>query len=180
MIKKVIPFVHSIVKENITENDCVIDMTMGNGNDTLFLSQLSKKVYAFDIQEEAIKATEKLLDKNKVNNVVLVHDSHINVLNYINEQVSIVVFNLGYLPGGDKSISTTYKDTIKAIENVLSILKQNGFIILTVYPGHKEGKIESDHLLDYVHSFSSKDYNVITYQFINKNNSPYNIIIEKN
>ena len=49
------------ILQHLKEGDVAVDFTMGNGNDTLFLSKTvgeSGKVYAFDIQEAALTSTE--------------------------------------------------------------------------------------------------------------------------
>lgn len=180
MIEKVIPFSHRLIKSTVTDEDITLDMTMGKGNDTLLLAQLSKHVYAFDIQEQALHITNDLLSKHNISNVTLIKDSHINVLDYYKGDIKCAVFNLGYLPGGDKSITTKHEDTIHAIESLLPLLVNEGLIIITVYPGHKSGDIESTILEKFIVTLDSKEYNVVTYKFVNKNKSPYNIIIEKN
>ncbi|MCW1009284.1 class I SAM-dependent methyltransferase, partial [Streptococcus anginosus] len=76
-----------------------------NGYDTLFLAQLAKKVYAFDIQEQAIKQTAKRLAEAKVDNVELFLTGHENVGQYI-KSTKAAIFNLGYLPSADKSVIT--------------------------------------------------------------------------
>ena len=178
MLERIIPFSHKKIKEYLNDNSITIDMTMGNGNDTLFLSSLSSFVYAFDIQEMALKNTEKLLKDNNVENVQLIMDSHINVKEYV-KNADCAVFNLGYLPGSDQTVTTKKEDTIKAINELLDIINPKGLIAITVYIGHEQGNIESEALLEYLTTLSSKRYNVLKYQFINKKNSPYNIFIEK-
>ena len=180
MIQKIIPFAHQLIQQHIHKDDIVFDMTMGNGLDTLFLSKLAKHVYAFDIQEKALKNTSSLLEKNGILNVTLIQDSHEFASKHYDGELGVIVFNLGYLPGGDKSISTNPEKTIKAIDTALPLLKVGGIMCITVYPGHKFGKIESELLLKYVTTLHSGQFNVLTYSFINKKNSPYNILIEKN
>lgn len=118
---KIIPFAHKVLKEIVDNKSVCIDMTCGNGFDTVFLASISGKVYAFDIQDEAIKNTK---DKVKeFNNVVLVHDSHDNVLDYVSEKVKGVIYNLGYLPSGDKNVATKKETTISSLEKVLTLLE---------------------------------------------------------
>ena len=89
-------FIHKYIKPLVSKDDICVDMTLGNGNDTLFLSSLAKKVIGFDIAIEAINnSKEKLKD---VDNVILINDNHINVNSYVKEKVKLFIFNLGYLP----------------------------------------------------------------------------------
>ena len=69
--RSILNMVKKICSENITKNDFVVDMTVGNGNDTLFLSNISKKVFGFDIQGVAIENTKTLLKENNAPQEVL-------------------------------------------------------------------------------------------------------------
>lgn len=186
-LEKVLNFSHTLIKSCTKEGDIVIDATIGNGNDILFLSQIVKdkgKVFGFDIQDDAINNTKDLLKKYNCTNVTLFKQGHENLLSIIPKEyqgnISCGIFNLGYLPKGNKNITTKKDTTIKALESLLSILKINGIVVLVIYSGHMEGKIEKDGLLEYVKSLNQKDYQVLLYQFINQiNDAPFLIAIEK-
>ncbi len=182
-IEQVLIYAHTLIKSCTTEGDKAIDATVGNGFDTLFLSQLvtsSGKVYGFDIQQQAINNTKKLLDENHCQNVELYQLGHENINSVIFDKVSSAIFNLGYLPHGDKFITTIGENTIEAIKQILPILKLNGLIVLVVYHGHPHGKEEKEALLSYVSTLDQKHYQVLNYQFINqKNDAPFLIAIEK-
>lgn len=171
--------------EKLHEGDIAVDATMGNGNDTLFLCQLvgSKgKVYAFDVQETAIAATkEKLLQHNYLESSVLILDSHANMKEYLKDKViKLVLFNLGYLPGGNHAITTKTEATIKAIEAALSLITENGIVIIVIYPGHAEGMEEKIAIENLVSHLNQKEYNVAKLNFLNQiNNPPILIYIEK-
>lgn len=179
MLDRIIPFAHKKVLEYINSDSICVDMTCGNGNDTLFLAKNSKFVYAFDIQEVAINNTRTLLQENKLENVDLIHESHSYVTDYVAEDVSVAMFNLGYLPQGDENIYTTGSSTIYALQRLLPLMSCKSLISITVYTGHENGFKESLELEEFVKTLSSKYYNVLRYSFLNKKNSPYNIFIEK-
>ena len=179
MLERIIPFAHSKVKEHINIDDIVVDMTAGNGNDTLFLASLCKHVYSFDIQANAISNTKNILSRNGLDNVTLIQDSHVYVSKYVKDQISCAIFNLGYLPRGDKSITTKGESTLKALDNLFPLLKPNGLVSITVYVGHPEGNKESELLEEYVSALPSNKFNVLLYKNLNKKNAPYNIFIEK-
>lgn len=151
-----------------------VDMTMGNGYDTLFLSQCCKNVYSFDIQFEALEKT-KLLIKDKAN-VQLILDGHQNIDNYL-DQFDIGIFNLGYLPLAHHQVTTLLKTTKIAIKKAVKMM--NVAIFIVVYIGHEEGYKESQWIDEYVASLDSHLYNVSSYRMLNKKNSPYVIEIEK-
>lgn len=176
--KHIQEFVQSYLKENINKDDITIDATIGNGHDTAILAELSKFVYGFDIQELALVNTTNLLKEKGLSNYELINDSHENILNYIKD-FKCIVFNLGYLPNSDKKITTTKKTTLKTLKSLTSYLKQNQFIIITCYPGHQEGKMEADAVLDFVGKLNSS-FSVSKYELINKDNKPpFVVIIEK-
>lgn len=184
-LQAIIPFAHNLLERAITTDDIVIDATCGNGNDTLLLSNLvgdSGHVYAFDIQEQAIDTTGKLLRENNRNNVTLIHDSHALIDQYIKPSTSLAaaVFNLGYLPRSDKTIITKPDSTITAIEKILPLLKKGGILVLVVYAGHPGGMDEKNAVVEFVSQLDQEQYFVLQYGFINlKNEPPFVLAIEK-
>jgi hypothetical protein len=179
MLTRVIPFSHQKIKEVLTKESYAIDATIGNGHDTLFLCKNAKYVYGFDIQDQALLNTDTLLKSENISNYSLHHQSHSNMQNIVTNKVKVITFNLGYLPGTDKSITTLPMSTITAIKNGLLLLEKNGIISITIYTGHKGGIEESNQILDYTKTLNSKDFSVLKYQFTNKKNAPYIIFIEK-
>jgi predicted methyltransferase len=187
-IKKVLQYAKFLLEEFVCEGDIVIDATVGNGHDTLFLANLvgdKGKVYGFDVQEPAIKkTTERLNENNVLNRVTLLHKSHEFIDNLLNdehkERIKATIFNLGYLPGSDKTITTNSESTIKAINAAINNTVSGGIVILVIYPGHAEGLIESEDIKDYLSDFSQDIGHILQYGFINQqNNPPYILAIEK-
>ncbi|MBR5535152.1 MAG: class I SAM-dependent methyltransferase [Clostridia bacterium] len=153
---------------------------MGRGRDTLLLCNLSKEVYAFDIQKEAPLSTKALLDENNCTNARLILDSHHNLKDYVQE-AKCVVFNLGFLPGGDHTIFSHSDTSIKAIEASLDIIKEDGFVSICSYYGGDTGFEERDNLLKFLEHLDGKKYTVMLHSFLNRPNCPpLFIIIEKN
>lgn len=176
---KMTTFVHQYLKENVTKADIVVDATVGNGNDTLLLAKLAKFVYGFDIQEIALANTKTLLAANNLTNYQLILSSFEKITSYVNTFKG-VIFNLGYLPKGDKTITTTKDITINTLTTLTSYLKQAMFIIITCYPGHPEGEIEAAAVIDFVSKLDIT-FRVYKYELINsfKNKPPFVVIIEK-
>lgn len=176
---KILDFSKKQIKERIKECDIAIDATLGRGNDSLFLSGIAKKVYAFDIQDEAIEYSKELFKNNKIDNVTIINDSHENISNYISN-CDIVMFNLGYLPKGDKSITTMSTSSLKAIKEAIRLLNYKGIISIIFYPGCPSGKEEVDIIIDYLKELNQKEFDVIKYDFINQiNNPPFCVLIER-
>ncbi len=166
----------------INPDGVLADFTMGNGHDTLYLCSLVPNgiVYAFDIQEQALINTKARLDEAKVTaNALLVCDSHSNAKNYIDGEIDAGMFNLGYRPGGDKSIHTMHESTLIAVKDAVNMLKKGGILVISVYPGHKEGKTEGDMLLEMLSEYDKKLYSVACFHLVNSPDAPFVIAIEK-
>lgn len=146
----------------------------------------SGRVYSFDIQETAIANTKaRLSEHNCLTQATLIQASHENVKSLISVgdhgNIAGCIFNLGYLPGGDKQIVTKAETTLTAISDIFSLLKKEAIIVLVIYHGHNEGKKEKDQLLKFVTTLDQTKAHVLTYHFLNqKNNPPFIIAIEKN
>lgn len=175
--------VHDTIKKYAGEGSVCIDATAGRGFDTAFLCELtgkSGKVYAFDIQEDAIESTRKLLDSKGLE-ATLILDSHSEMKKYVKEEADCIVFNLGYLPKGDHTIFTHADSTIKAIEAGLGLLKKGGLMCVSVYYGGDSGYEEKDALLPYLKNLDDEKYQVIGTFFYNwKKDPPIPFFIIKN
>ncbi len=174
-------FVSSCVRIGET----VIDATAGNGHDTLFLAQLvgdQGKVFSFDVQKEAIEKTRQLLEReNLIGRVALILDSHEHMPEYVHEPVSVIMFNLGYLPGSDHQIITRPESTINAVKAGLLLLRPGGIITLMIYTGHEGGKEEKAALFSLCEALNQKQFTVLYYNIINQiHHPPSLLVIEKN
>lgn len=187
-LERILSFTKSLITKAVKTGDIVVDATLGNGHDTLFLAGLvgeTGKVYGFDIQKQAIAATKKRLEENDImRNVVLFHAGHEKLAELISSEhhgkVTGAIFNLGYLPGSDKMVVTKPETTIAAIEQLLEIMAPEGIIVLVIYHGHEGGAVERDSLLQFCRELDQKIAHVVQYQFINqKNNPPFIVAIEK-
>lgn len=188
MIKNIIDYAHHLLEQSIQAGDTIIDATCGNGHDTVFLSQIAGekgKVFGFDIQRDAIDSTARRLNtSDALQNTTLIQDSHSNFMHHISvdrlTRLGGAIFNLGYLPGGNKNIVTTSDATITAVEGMLTHLKAKGIVVLVIYHGHEEGKTEMEDIMKYARLLDQKRFTVLCYAFINqKNNPPFILAIEK-
>jgi methylase of polypeptide subunit release factors len=168
-------FVHKYIRPLIGKDDIVADMTAGNGNDTLFLARYAKTVYAFDISEEAIRRSRE--KTAECDNVVLIHDNHINIDRYIKEKIRLFIFNLGYLPSSQETRITKAEETLIAFDKAYSLLEEKGYIVITFYIGHKGGKDEYYLLKDHI---KKNRFQIIETYSQNKIDSPITYIIRKN
>jgi hypothetical protein len=143
---------HNLIQANITEDGIMIDATVGNGHDTLFLMEragIKGKVYGFDIQSEAIRSTQARASHHPWrNNLILWQCSHSEMESCIplheQGQVKVIMFNLGYLPGGDKAVITHTASTLSALVAAIRLLAANGLLTVLAYPAHVGGDQEAD------------------------------------
>lgn len=134
---------------HIQVGDTVIDATLGNGFDALFLAQAIGKtgtLYGFDVQQEAIHSTTQRLQDEPCEQVFFLH-GHEHMMTQIPQEkhghIQAIMFNLGWLPNSDKSIITHADTTILALKQSLQLLAPNGRISIMLYPGHHGGDSEA-------------------------------------
>ncbi len=172
------------ILEHLGEGEVAVDFTMGNGNDTLFLSKTvgeSGKVYAFDIQEDALASTEAHLKANGApENYTLICASHHRVKEFVKEPIKAGMFNLGYLPrSGRKTLYTMRETTMPAVEAAIELLAPDGALIIAIYPGHEEGALEGDMLREYFKTLSRFKICASEFHILNSPTSPYFFLVEK-
>lgn len=170
-------FCHHFLAQHVRPGDFCIDATAGKGNDTQFLCQLvgnSGRVLAFDIQQEAVDATNERLFTSGLSDIgTAILESHANMHLYAEkESVDCITFNFGYLPGGDHHLCTHADTSIAAIQDGLSLLKKQGLMSLCIYSGGDTGFDERDAILDYLKHLDAKQYMVLLSCYYNRPNNP--------
>ena len=168
---------HEFLAANINEGDLCIDCTAGRGFDTAFLCEKvgkSGRVLAFDIQQQAVDSTRTLLEERGLSDIADVYCvSHSEIDKYAeNGTVSAIVFNFGWLPGGDHSINTHSDTSIAAVEKGLKLLRPDGLMSLSIYYGRDTGYEERDALLAYFRTLPVNEYTVLVSEFVNRPNDP--------
>ena len=180
---KIIDIGHQIMANYLTDKSICVDLTLGNGYDSLFLLQKATHLYGFDIQPQSLINTRVLLDKHHISpqKYQLFCDNHSLLLKYLPENIKIdlAVFNLGYLPQSDKKIMTDAQSTLTALKNLLPLMAKNSLILLTCYK-HLEGQLEYLSLKNYLQSLDLKKYNIFIFEYLNKPLSPSIIGLEIN
>ncbi len=173
----------SFILNHLGASDTAVDFTMGNGHDTEFLSKTvgeSGHVYAFDVQQQALDSTAKNLEQAGCpKNYTLILDSHHNVKKYVTTPIRAGMFNLGYLPGSDKTVTTMRETTMPAIEAAIDLLDHGGVLLVAVYPGHAEGEAEGKMVLDYFATLDRHQICCTLIRILNSPTSPFFIVIEK-
>jgi ubiquinone/menaquinone biosynthesis C-methylase UbiE len=170
----------SVTLRYIKPGDTVVDATCGTGQDTVVLARAvgsEGKVYAFDIQKSAHLLTEARLKSHGITNVHLVMQSFVSMSEHIPEKsASAVVFNLGYLPGGDHGITTTADTTLEGLECALRTIKPGGIVTVVMYDGHEEGAVEKKAVLDWAGALDQARYHVAYVSLLNQKNHPPEIL----
>lgn len=165
-----------MLKDRLQPGDIAIDATMGNGHDTLFLTQCvapGGHVFAFDVQEAALGETRKRVPADMT---TLIHSGHETMRAHVppelHGQISAVMFNLGYLPGMDKALITRTETTMVAVREALALLKPSGILTVVVYPGHEGGADEGRHIAEWAATLDARRFEVQHLSPVNRAAAP--------
>jgi ubiquinone/menaquinone biosynthesis C-methylase UbiE len=175
---------HFFLEERVKPGDRVADATCGNGHDTLFLARLvgpGGKVWAFDLQEQAQANTRLLLDQaGCLAQTELVAAGHERLAEFVGEPLKAVIFNLGYLPGGDKNFVTRPEQTLAALDRAAHCLLPGGIITVCVYTGHPGGAAEGEAVEQWAAGLAPAEFNAWVSRQLNRPASaPFVVIIDK-
>ena len=183
----VLSMAHRWIAERAGRGDIVIDATAGTGVDTLTLAELvgpGGQVHAFDIQQQALDRTqERLTSAGALNQVRLHLLDHAKMSEAVDAacrgRVSVVMFNLGYLPGGDTEVITKPSTTLEALDAALSLLKPGGIITCVLYPGHSGGETEALAVESWAAGLPQAEGQAVMYRQPQRSAAPYLVAIEK-
>ncbi|MEO0414551.1 MAG: class I SAM-dependent methyltransferase [Verrucomicrobiota bacterium] len=180
-LKTAVAMAHQLVKECISSGDTAIDATLGNGHDALFLANqvgAEGKVIGLDIQSVAVEASRVRL---KAHPQVELHClGHENLGHFAGSAPRVIMFNLGYCPGADKSIITLPSTTVPALQAASELLAPGGLLTIAVYTGHEGGPAEGDAVTQWAAGLCQDQFAVAQYQFLNqKNCPPYLVAVER-
>ncbi len=170
---------HGLIVDVLEHGDAAVDATLGNGHDTLFLARCvgrAGKVFGFDVQQAAVGNTGKRLDDAGVDSgcYALFCESHADMALHITTKVKAVMFNLGYLPGGDKKMITQAHSTVAALSAAIESLSCGGILTVMCYPGHDGGADEADLVTDFVSQLDEDHWRVTRYRRVEaRASTPY-------
>lgn len=160
-----------VLRQVVQPGDTVVDATLGNGHDTLMLCELvgeTGRVIGFDIQPDAVERTrQRLTDAGMLSRCTLYAEGHEHLSERVITPIRTATFNLGWLPGGDKRITTHWETTRAAISAALSLLVKGGVCTICAYPGHAAGDEERAALMAYLSALRPQEYNVLHHRFLN-------------
>jgi SAM-dependent methyltransferase len=182
MMENALSYVGRRLRSVVALGDVVVDATVGNGHDTLLLAELVGEngvVYGFDVQSAALENTRQVLASSAAV-IRLLHAGHQDILQHVAPEhhgnIAAVVFNLGYLPGGDKSITTMVETTVLAIQRSVELLRQGGIITIVCYR-HPEGEKELTGVRAFVENLPQEAFTVMESNFINQRGNPPVVIV---
>lgn len=183
-IPKPLQLAHELVRRVVSVGDTVVDATVGNGHDTAFLAGLvgeEGKVVGFDIQQEACDSTwQRLVDGDLDGRCEIFCESHVRIADRVSSPVSAVLFNLGYLPGGDKTLTTEEHSTVEALTGACRVLAPHGLIAVMCYVGHAGGSDEACAVERWASELARESWRVFKYLAVNApNDPPFLLVIER-
>ncbi|TDU73391.1 hypothetical protein EI77_01861 [Prosthecobacter fusiformis] len=170
-----------LLTDRLQPGDIVLDATAGNGHDTLFLAHCigpEGHVYAMDVQAAAVAETRRRLTEAGVteSQSTVVHAGHETMLQAVQPdhhgRLAGIMFNLGYLPGSDKTIITRTETTLAAVNAALELLKPGGLLTIAVYPGHEGGAQELVALTEWAASLPPRAFEVQNLRPVNRSANP--------
>jgi 16S rRNA C1402 N4-methylase RsmH len=179
--------VHAALAEVVGVGDFAIDATVGNGHDAAHLAALvgaSGEVHAFDIQQEALESAERRLEeRGLLDHCSLHHVGHEHLAETLPPETrgrtQAIVFNLGYLPGGDKSVITTASTTLKALRAALNWLAPGGILTVIVYRAHPGGKEEFREVEQLLLGLELGEFRISSEQPATEDHSPIAFIVRR-
>jgi predicted methyltransferase len=182
---------HLLVKTHLASlqqpSFVAIDATVGNGFDTVFLAECVGEygvVIGFDVQDMSI-AAQNLAQAGLRDRVQLLQRGHETILQTLTEifppsqilpNVHAIMFNLGYLPHGDKTLTTRTETTLAALQQSAQILASGGILTVICYPAHEGGGDEAAAVLAWAKALPAKEYGVSHTRAINKSVLPPELI----
>lgn len=176
LLQNALALSHEYMKSTVRPGSIAVDATCGNGHDTLFLSRLvgvDGRVYGFDVQDIALKNTrQRLKQENAPDNVTLFCRGHEEMESVVAPGVAAVMFNLGYLPGGDHGMATRHETSVRAIGAAARLLAPGGLITLCIYSGGDTGFEERGAVIRFCRSLDQRNFRVLSHEFINQENHP--------
>lgn len=196
-LTRIVLWAHQLVTEVLAPGDLAVDLTAGTGRDTLTLWQAvgaGGQVLAFDVQEAALAQSAARLrgagaqvERHPAGadpadfgqGVHLLLAGHEQLAAHLPAAPRAVIANLGYLPGGDQTLTTQRDTTLAALGQALDALLPGGRLAVVVYPGHGAGHSEAQGVEALFRCLSASRWQVLRLSVPNKDGVPLLLVAER-
>ncbi len=187
VLPPIVEWSHWIIKRVLHPGDVGFDATVGNGNDLVMMASLVGErglVIGCDVQEHAIESAKaRAAQRGLSDRVRLYVESHENIDRICADagisQLRSIMYNLGYLPGGDKSVHTQRQTTIASLGKALELLAPGGAMTIVAYRGHVHGAGETRDVLTWCNKLPSAQFEVFQYSSLLVEMAPIGIAIAR-
>jgi hypothetical protein len=186
-------FCHQFLTSKTFPAGVSLDMTVGKGKDLAFLAKLThvkpSALMAIDVQPDAlVQAKAYLLQEigHEAEQIEWRLGSHALIDAWLRQWplakdgVSLAMYNLGYLPGSDKKLTTMADSTLSSLEALMPWIIPGGGISLMVYPGHENGRFESQALQFWLQGILAQDWHLWQTARLGAEHAPYWVWMQKN
>jgi len=182
LIVRINDFHHHLLAGFLRRGDSAVDCTVGQGRDALFLARAVGEgghLFGLDIQPEAIAATRSRLLRSGVDEgrFTLLGESHERIAEHVPPGIGGAVYNLGYLPGGDRSVVTEPGTTLRSMDGALGLLRPEGVLGVTMYHRHEGGRREADAVLKFAASLPHSSFAVLHFHYPNLPGDPPSMLL---
>lgn len=185
ILAPVLEFARQTIRAAVTQGGAAVDATVGNGHDTTFLARTvgsGGHVLGIDIQAEALdRARERLQHAGVSERVTLLQAGHERLAALVKERGNVpvqgVMFNLGYLPGGDKTVVTRPATTVQALQGACDVLAPGGVVTIVLYTGHPGGQEEAEAVEAWTAALDQRAFHVLSYRYVNQRNAPPRLLV---
>ncbi|MBT4757592.1 MAG: methyltransferase domain-containing protein [Opitutae bacterium] len=164
--------VHDHLSQQLKPGDHALDATAGNGYDSTVMATLvgpEGRIIAIDIQASAIDTTRTRLKAAdclvQADLLVADHSQALaSLCSTYAQTMSAITFNLGYLPGSDKTIQTEPESTLGALRAASDLLKSDGLLLVVAYRGHDGGQTEATQVADWMQTIQERGWTVKSHE----------------
>lgn len=188
VLPRVLDLAKRLTADALSGGGYAVDATVGNGYDTVHLARhvgMGGHVYGYDVQAEALAAARRRLEasgcRERVTLTLAGHEHLGETLpGGVRGNIRAVMFNLGFLPGGDKSCITLPETTLAALEAACRVLAPGGVLTIVLYSGHGGGQEEAEAVTAWASGLDARAFMVVAYGPVNQHNAPPQLIaVEK-
>lgn len=177
-----------LTAEVLSDGSIAVDATLGNGHDAVHLAKHiapTGRLFGVDLQPDAVRSSRDRLERaGWQEQATLLEGDHADLEDLLPTTVvgavDAVMFNLGYLPGSDHSVTTRPESTVPALEQAVRLLRPGGRVTVVMYRGHPGGAAEYQAVMQWATGLDQERLEVLHYRFANQIHRPPELLaVEK-